>query len=221
MRFHTNGVSTVDDVDMDGCLCLPAQLYLFGKKRDQFAGADVQRLSNMVQSLVSESQMKNVEVSFEALKEFYQANAPDKLAEMDDKKIQDILDKAGKGGGPGHYALVKALKKKYNKAPKTRARTVAADGKASEGGAQQDTKSKTGSANAGAGSKPKVENNKPNLHLATLEQLEAELAKRREDEEERRAEAATDDDEGPKFPIYEPKNRTLIRGAEQIVIIGK
>jgi hypothetical protein len=199
------------------------QLYLFGKKRDQFAGADTQRLANMVQSLVSESQMKNVEVSFEALKEFYQANAPEKLAEMDDKKIQDILDKAGKGGGPGHYALVKALKKKYSgKAPKTRARTVAAEAKASEGTAQ-DTKSKTGSANAGgsSGSKPKVENNKPNLHLATLEQLEAELAKRREDEEERRAEAATDDDDSPKFPIYEPKNRTLTRGAEQVVIIGK
>ena len=38
---------------------------------------------------------------------------------------QDILDKAGKGGGPGHYALVKALKTKYKgKAPKTQKRAV-------------------------------------------------------------------------------------------------
>jgi hypothetical protein len=198
-----------------------AQFYLYGKKRDQFSGADVQRLSTMVSSLVSESQMKNVEVTFEALKEFYQTSAPEKLAEMDDKKIQDILDKAGKGGGPGHYALVKALKKKYNgKAPKTRPRTVLSDKPAGEGTAQ-DTKSKTSSTSNAGSSKPKAESNKPNLHMATVEQLEAELAKRREDEEERRAEAATDDDDSPKFPIYEPNNRTLTRGAEQVVIIGE
>ena len=54
------------------------------------------------------------------------------MMEMDDKKLEDILAKAGKGGGPGHYALVKALKTKYNnKAPKTQKRTVpsAAGGK--------------------------------------------------------------------------------------------
>lgn len=38
------------------------QLYLFGKKRDQFAGADTQRLANMVSALVQESKMKNVQV---------------------------------------------------------------------------------------------------------------------------------------------------------------
>jgi len=39
--------------------------------------------------------------------------------------MQDILDKAGKGGGPGHYALVKALKTKYKgKSPKTQKRAM-------------------------------------------------------------------------------------------------
>jgi len=189
------------------------QFYLFGKKRDQFSGADTNRIMSMTQQLVREAETKNVEVTFEALQAFYKEHAPDKAAEMDDKKLQDILTKAGKGGGLGHYQLVKALKKKYDgKAPKTRPRQVVAEGGKSEG--------KAGDAkpNAQAG-KAKVENNKPNLHLATIEQMEAEIKKRKEEEEEKKAEAETDDDE-PHFPIYLPENRTLIRGAEQVVIIG-
>ena len=41
------------------------QLYLFGKKRDQFSGADVQRIQNQLASLVCESEMKNIEVTFD------------------------------------------------------------------------------------------------------------------------------------------------------------
>ena len=172
------------------------QLYLFGKKRDQFSGADTNRLNTMLQALVTESQTKNIEVTFESLKSYYQENAPDKFAEMDDKKLTDILDKAGKGGGPGHYALVQALKKKYNgKAPKTRPRTVA-----SKGGESLKTPPP---------SKSKAEPAKPNLHLATVQELQAEIDKRREEEEEKKAESATDEDEAAgSFPIYDPKNRT-------------
>mmetsp|Transcript_8919 Transcript_8919/g.22272 ORF Transcript_8919/g.22272 Transcript_8919/m.22272 type:complete len:679 (+) Transcript_8919:127-2163(+) len=188
------------------------QMYLFGKKRDQFSGADTNRLNQMVSMLVRESQEKNVEVTHEALKEFYATNAPEKAAEMDDKKLQDILDKAGKGGGPGHFALVKALKKKYNgKAPKTRPRTVA--GEAEKPAQEQQAKPKAG------GSGAKADPGKPNLHLASVEQLQQELAKRKEEEEERRAEQETEEDE-PHFPIYDAKNRTLTNGAENVVIIG-
>jgi len=190
------------------------QFYLFGKKRDQFSGADTNRIMSMTQQLVREAETKNIEVTFEALQEFYKEHAPDKAAEMDDKKLQDILTKAGKGGGPGHFQLVKALKKKYDgKAPKTRAR--AAQAPAGKG----DSKAGDAKADAQAG-KAKVENNKPNLHLATIEQMEAEIKKRREEEEDKKVEAETDDDDTPQFPIYLPENRTLIRGAEQVVIIG-
>lgn len=48
------------------------QLYLFGKKRDQFSGADVQRIQNMLGTLTREAEMKNIEVTFDALKAFYQ-----------------------------------------------------------------------------------------------------------------------------------------------------
>jgi uncharacterized membrane protein YjjP (DUF1212 family) len=36
------------------------------------SGADVQRIQNMMGTLVRESEMKNIEVTFEALKAFYQ-----------------------------------------------------------------------------------------------------------------------------------------------------
>ena len=58
-------------------------------------------------------------------------------------------------------------------------------------------------------SKSKAEPAKPNLHLATVQELQAEIDKRREEEEEKKAESATDEDEAAgSFPIYDPKNRT-------------
>ena len=38
------------------------------------SGADVQRIQNMMGTLVRESEMKNIEVTFEALKAFYQVS---------------------------------------------------------------------------------------------------------------------------------------------------
>jgi thioredoxin-like negative regulator of GroEL len=173
------------------------QLYLFGKKRDQFSGADTNRLNTMLQALMTESQTKNVEITHEALKSFYQEHSPEKLAELDDKKLTDILEKAGKGGGPGHYGLVQALKKKYNgKSPKTRPRTTTAKAEGQKPPPQTSSKTKADPA-------------KPNLQLASLQELQAEIDKRREEEEEKKAEAATDEDEAAgSFPIYDPKNRT-------------
>lgn len=57
------------------------QLYLFGKKREQFSGADINRLQHGVQSLVREAKMKNVEITLEALKDFYKLAAPEKLGD--------------------------------------------------------------------------------------------------------------------------------------------
>lgn len=137
------------------------------------------------------------------------------MMEMDDKKLEDILAKAGKGGGPGHYALVKALKTKYNnKAPKTQKRTVpsAAGGKEEPAQPAAPPSSSRSKSSSGA-------SDKPNLHLAKIEDLEKELAKRREEEEKKKEEEKgddDDDDESP-FPIYFKPNRTE---TESIVIIG-
>lgn len=195
------------------------QMYLFGKKRDQFSGADINRLRSMLQELVRESKMKNVEVTLEAFKEYYKEVAPDKLG--DDAKLQQLLDRNGKGGGPGHYALVNALKKKYGgTGPKTRPRAV-------ESAAQQ--KPAAGGKSGGVGDKPSttdcrsVAPSEPNLHLASVEALEEELRRRREEEEDRRFAAsddADDDDEEEEmcaFPLY---NSTYAPPIENIAIIG-
>lgn len=186
------------------------QLYLFGKKRDQFSGADVQRIQNMLGTLTREAEMKNIEVTFDALKAFYQEHAPEKMMEMDDKKLQDILAKAGKGGGPGHYALVKALKTKYKgKGPKTQKRATPATAEKGEEPKKTPPPSKGKSSGA---------TDKPNLHLAKTEELEKELAKRKEEEAKKKEEEAGDDDEeASPFPIYFKPNRTE---TESIVIIG-
>jgi len=186
------------------------QMYLFGKKRDQFSGADINRIRATVADLVSESKKKNVEVTFDAFKAFYAEVAPDKLG--DDGKLQQLLDRNGVGGGPGHYALVEALKKKYDgKAPKARPRTVAESTKSepakpAKPAEQPDCK--------------QVSATEPSLHLASVAQLEAELERRREAEEERKFEAASDDDDDESmhsFPVY---NATTAPEVEQLAIIG-
>lgn len=187
------------------------QMYLFGKKRDQFSGADINRLQSKVSELARESKMKNVEVTLDAFKAFYADVAPDKLG--DDGKLQQLLDRNGVGGGPGHYALVEALKKKYNgKAPKTRPRTLPEAAPAAD-------KPKSAKASDQPECK-QVSATEPSLHLATVQQLEAELERRREAEEERKFEAASDDDDDESvhsFPVY---NATTAPEVEQLAIIG-
>ncbi|KAJ1625508.1 hypothetical protein T492DRAFT_1039152 [Pavlovales sp. CCMP2436] len=180
------------------------QMYLFGKKRTQFSGADVNQLTSVVSELVRESKLKNVEVTLDAFKAFYAEVAPDKV---DDEKLLQLLVRNGKGGGPGHYALVEALKKKYaGKAPKTQPRAVEESPAAAE-------KPKPAKAEAASATGP-------SLHLASVDQLEAELGRRREAEEERRFQEASDDDEDDDvhtFPVY---NATSAPAVEQLVIIG-
>ena len=188
------------------------QFYLFGKKRDQFSGADTNRISSMLETLSRESQLKNVEVTHAGLKSFYQEHAPEKMMEMDDAKLQAILTKAGPTGGPGHYALAKALSKKYGKAPKTVARALPT----APGG---DAKAKpAGPPGSSGGKKEAGGAAKSNLHLASAEELKAELESRREAEEAKREEEATDDDDDAvSFPIWEASARPPV---ETVVIVG-
>lgn len=187
------------------------QMYLFGKKRDQFSGADVNRLQTKVGELAREAKTKNVEVTLEAFKAFYADVAPDKLG--DDAKLQQLLDRNGVGGGPGHYALAEALKKKYGgKAPAIRPRTLADAPPAADKATPAKPADKPERKQAAA--------TEPGLHLASVAQLEAELERRREAEEERRFEAASDDDDDESahtFPVY---NATAAPEVEQLAILG-
>lgn len=174
------------------------QFYLAGKKKHQFSGGDPNQLQQWVDRLVSESAKYDVEVSKESLLAFYKENAPEKLEDME--KIDQILEKAGPGGGPGHYKLIEKLKKKYDgKSPETTPATNRIV-KSSKQKAEEAAKA-TG----------------PNLQSATTEELEDELAKRQEAAKEAAAEAAEESDEEPEsiFKMYESNGFP-----ERVTIIG-
>ena len=84
------------------------KFYLNGKVYKQFSGADERQLRSLTQEIVRKAQAMNVEVTAESLTEFFTEHAPEKVS-----KVTSILAKF-----PADK-LVKNLKEKYGKAPKT------------------------------------------------------------------------------------------------------
>ena len=89
------------------------QFYSMGKKKHQFSGGDPNQLQQWAQNLATDAEKYNVQLTKDNLIAFYKENAPDKI---DEAKIDELLAKAGEGGGPGHYKLVKKLNKKCARA---------------------------------------------------------------------------------------------------------
>merc|ERR1711998_246394 len=108
-----------------------------------------------------------------------------------------ILEKAG-NGGPGHYKMCQRLKKK-DEGPSGTEKSTGHAGRAR----------RTASG--------------PNLHLASMEDLLAEVERRREIEEEKKADAEEEDDDGDddsamgNLTAYVSDNSGI---PERIVIIG-
>eukprot|EP01048_Picozoa_sp_COSAG05_P018450 COSAG05_NODE_2700_length_2753_cov_2.522231_2_plen_385_part_00 len=87
------------------------KFYLNGKVYKQFSGADERQLRQVVQEVVRKAQAANIEVTKEALAQFFEKHAPEKVA-----KVDEILVKYKAAD------LVKNLKTKYGEAPKTQKR---------------------------------------------------------------------------------------------------
>mmetsp|Transcript_11593 Transcript_11593/g.29770 ORF Transcript_11593/g.29770 Transcript_11593/m.29770 type:complete len:683 (-) Transcript_11593:194-2242(-) len=177
------------------------QFWLSGKKKHQFSGGDPNSLQQWAEMLAKEAEKYDVQVSKEALVDFYKDVAPEKAD--DEAKIDEIMAKAGEGGGPGHYKLVRKLEKKYGKKPET---TPAENRKPKKKG---DTDK--------AEDKPKDKAAGPGLSTASIEELEKELAARREAEAEKKFEEAddeTEEDPASKLKFYEggdfPERVTII-----------
>jgi len=187
------------------------QFYQDGKKRHQFSGGDRNQLQSWINRLTSEFRENNVKVTPEALEEFYQEFAPGKATK---ENIDRVMKKAGDvGGGKGHKSLIRALQKKYGKTPKTLPRYDPRDSSSKR------KKEKTEKTQRAAGSAPNAKPDQPNLHLASFEELEAELEKRRveraeEDDEE------TDDDEDEERPIFEVFVPQKDLFAERLTVVG-
>jgi thioredoxin-disulfide reductase len=185
------------------------QAYLLGKKRKQFSGADIQSLQSIASQLSKESQKYQVEITDEGLKNYYLGikDCPHSASEAKAaEQASKILEKTGTGG-PSHYKMVQRLKKKYGVAPPTKSR-------------DNDDKKKSANKKDKKSSKKKRngKSNKPNLHLASIDELMNEIEMRREKEEEEKEanSTGTDDDmEEAAVAPYVASGET-----ERVVIIG-
>jgi len=132
------------------------QFWVKGKKRHQFSGADEYSLREWTRRLVEEADRDDIEVTREALEEFYKKHDPAKATK---ESIDKIMEKNSKD----FATMVKILKKKYGEAPKTQPRPQPTKKDSAE--------SASGPSKGGA----------PNLKAASLEELKQELERREED----------------------------------------
>ena len=194
-------------------------LFYNGKQVDQMVGAGAQQLQQMVNSVVSKSRRENIILSKENLIEFYKE--VDESKELDGietvyKKCADMTKKFNKNKecvGAAANQIVKRLKDKYKKKPKTETRFKPESRKASES-AQSDAKAKEDKESSSSKSRS-TDNGKPNLNLATKEELMDELQRRLDLEEDAMAEEEEDDEaefEHSWSPSSFPERVTIIGG---------
>ena len=170
--------------------------FLNGKKVNEFSGASEQQLVHFTGAVVEQSQLENVKLTLESLKDFY--------AKVDEKKtiadVEGVWKKCAshaskvKGSGDDKCAgaaatsLARKLKHKYRQAPKLEKR-FQPDEKD-----QEKTNSKKETEGTSKGRRKKTgDPEKPNLHLATKEELLEELQLREDEELDAQVEGESDD----------------------------
>lgn len=195
---------------------LPTFMYfLAGKKQHQAVGGiGEQGLIRDVDSMVRQAEAENVVLTLENLRAFYQtqdASKEDADIVGVHKKCVDMVKSSQDCVGAAANQLARRLKKKYKKAPKLEQRFTDDDRKPKE---KKDEPTKPKAKNS---SPPPNEPTKPNLHLATKEQLKEELEKRLD--EERDAEVEEEDpmeqEADPEYARWSPSGYP-----EKMVIIG-
>ncbi len=192
-----------------GVRSLPTfKFFLGGRKIYEFSGAGEGQLRQFAQDIASRAEFENVLLSKEILVEYYNAKDASKSPEDVDKVYKKCVDQV-KDDNPNKLCvggvatnLIKSLKKKYGDGPRAEKRfepeVVAAESESGDGGSrdkeqrqrQRPTKSSNG---GGTGGGKSVD--QPNLHLATKEQLLAEIEKRLDAERDAQLEEEGDDDD--------------------------
>jgi len=186
--------------------------FLNGKKLKEFSGGSEQQLYQFTDWIISKSEDENVNLSIEALVEYYNVHDGNKDKDSIDnvfKKCVDLASNKDKEcvGSPA-YQLSRKLKKKYGKAPELKPRFTEEDRGSSKSNDNEGTKEKT---------KTRKSSNDPqksNLHLASTEELRLELDARLEAEMEAALEDE-DDDDAEFEHSYTPSDFP-----ERVVIIG-
>ncbi len=214
-----------------GVRSLPTfKFFLGGRKIFEFSGAGEGQLREYTQNIIGKSSFENVRLSKTTLIDYYKIKDATKSLEDVDKVYKkcadqvkdDNPDKLCVGGVAAN--LVKSLKKKYGDGPKLDKRfepesvmesnkSESDDGTSSSSNNKQQhqQRQKPTQSSSGGGGK----SDQPNLHLATKEQLLAEIEKRLDAERDAQVEEEEDDDDDYAHswsPSPFPERVTIIGG---------
>ena len=176
-------------------------------------------LRQMTEQAIRQADIENIQLELSALVDFYQQVDPSKP----ESDIQSVYQKCVGGGsnnkknkksqcvGNTANTLIRKLKKKYQQAPTTVKRWTGESDNDSEDESSTTNKKKSphsnesrSSSSSSSSQSSKTENNNskqkqqaagPNLQLATMEELQAELERRMDAQREAQLEDETDDDE--------------------------
>ena len=204
-----------------GVRSLPTfKFFLGGRKVHEFSGAGEQQLRQFTQDIIQKAEWENVMLPMESLSKYYAdkdaSKSPEDVAKVYKKCVDQVKDENPDKLCVGAVArnLAKSLKKKYGSSPEFEKRFLPEEPNTNK---EQSGDKKAGD---GAGGGPKKTNNKgqsnqPNLHLATKEQLLAEIEKRLDAEREAQVEEEEDDEaefEHGWTPSPFPERVTIVGG---------
>jgi len=176
--------------------------YHLGKKKQEFSGGDSARLQQYSRSLASAGSNFQIMITEDDLIDFYSEHDPTKTPE----DIAALLAKHEPR--MGHYKLAKKLEKKYGSAPKT------VPYKKSKSKSKPSA-SPTPSPSTSRPSK-KQEPQTANLHLASIEELQAELDRRQAEDDDIVDDDDDDDDDELDLTLYTQDDEF----PERVVIVG-
>lgn len=208
------------------------QWYLGGRKiEEQKGGIGEGPLRQFTQKAVRQADTENIKLELDDLKAFYAEVDPSK-SEADIESVYNKCKGKKNESCQGSIAntLAYKLKKKYKKKPDTTTLFVPAESQKEQGdeksspSAAPTNNQKTNQQPSSSRSNPKTNNpksnnnNVPNLHLASKEDLLAELEKRQDDEREKEVEEEDCEEED----CLEDNASRWVPGSfpEKVIVIG-
>jgi hypothetical protein len=170
---------------------------------EEKGGIGEARLRQSTQQAIRQAEFENVAISYDAFVQYYQEmDATKPLADVE--SLYQKCAKKTKGSkecvGGSATQLLRKLKKKYGQGPPTKPRFTP-QAEDDTGSSQDKTKESKPRAKKTAGS-----SGSPNLHLASKEQLQAELEKRLDEERDAQVDSEAEDEEesDPDFKRWTP-----------------
>ena len=203
------------------------QFFVGGQKADQAVGGIGEAgLVQATQKVVRQAELENVLLTVDNLKAYYAEMDPSK-DESDvlgvHKKCVDMTKKYNKEKqcvGASANQLARRLRQKYKKAPKLIPRYDPDASKSKAEGAPKEEKASSSSSSSSSTRERKPSagsSTKPNLHLATKEDLMKELERRLDEERDQQVEDEDADEEemDPDFHKWSPGDFP-----ERVVVVG-